>query len=97
MEYALGHMRMTASEFWNLSPVEFAAARKGFATRKKLDLRDQITASWYSGAMSQADLKKNALDKFLDGIDQWLMPDEALKKKEDNFKRLESIWDSVIR
>ena len=78
-----------------MSPHEFSLARKGYINRKKLDLRDQLTASWYSGAMSQADMKKNKIDKFLDGIDDWLLPDEARKKKEETFKRLDSVWDSV--
>lgn len=89
-------MQMTAVQFWSMSPHEFSLARKGFITRKKLDLRDQLTASWYSGAMSQADIKKNKIDKFLNGIDEWLLPDEAEQKKEENFKRLDKLWDSAI-
>ena len=86
---------MRPSDFWGMSPAEFSEARKGFITRKKLDLRDQLTASWYSGAMSQADIKKNKIDKFLNGIDEWLLPNEADKKKEENFKRLDKLWDSA--
>ena len=89
-------MQMTSDQFWSMSPHEFSLARKGFITRKKLDLRDQLTASWYSGAMSQADIKKNKIDKFLNGIDEWLLPDEAEQKKEENFKRLDKLWDSAI-
>lgn len=92
MEFALGHMQMTPSDFWGMSPHEFSLARKGYLIKGKIELRDLLTSSWYSGAMSQADMKKNKLDKFLVGIDEWLMPDEAARRKEETFKRLEKLY-----
>jgi hypothetical protein len=52
--------------------------------------------AWYSGAFSQSDPRKNKLDKFLKGVDEWLFPEEAAKEKEDDFKRLKKLWDSKI-
>lgn len=95
MEYAVAHIGLTPSDFWSLSPREWGVILRGYETKRKLTLRDELTCSWYAGAMSQADIKKTGLDKFLKGVDEWLFPEEAKKQKEATFKRLDSLWDST--
>ena len=97
MEHAVGHIGLSPTEFWNLSPREWSAIKKGYADKRKVDLRDHLTCSWYSGAMSQADIKKSGLTKFLKGVDEWLFPEETNKKKETDFERLKKLWDSKTR
>lgn len=89
-------MQLSSDEFWGMSPAEFALARKGHVNKCKMDLRNDLMCSYYSGAMSQADIKKNKINKFLDGIDEWLFPEKMAKQKEDDLIRLKKLWDSKI-